>query len=132
MWITLLTILAGFITWGLNERGKRLTEEFQRKEEKYKELIRCLRGFYVGSDDRDLKSEFINQLNLCWMYCPDEVIQKAYQFLGTVHTSPSLTNMTKENAVGELILVIRQDLIGRKRFKKTELTSSDFQHLNVT
>ncbi|MCR4313675.1 MAG: hypothetical protein NUV84_00305 [Candidatus Uhrbacteria bacterium] len=131
MWLSFLTITAGFITWGLNERSKRIAEDFSRKETKYMELIRCLQGFYVGSEDKDLKAEFLKQLNLCWMYCPDDVIRKVYQFLGTIHTDPSYGSLTKEDAVGEIMLAIRQDLIERKRFRNTELTARDFQHLKV-
>jgi len=68
-----LALIGGFVTWYLNERSKRVYEEYKRKEEKYSELIRSLRGFYVSSSSKELKTEFLNQLNLCWMYCPDEV-----------------------------------------------------------
>lgn len=127
-----LTLIGGFVTWYLNERSKRTYEEYKRKEERYSELIRSLRGFYVDSFSKELREEFLNQLNLCWMYCPDEVIHKAYKFLFMVHTGKKYQDDEKEKAVGEFILAIRKDLINRKPLRKTELKPEDFKHLRAT
>jgi len=127
----ILTLIGGFITWCLNERRKRRYEEYKRKEEKYSKLIRCLRGFYINSTSKELKEEFLNQLNLCWMYCPDEVIRKAYKFLLTVHTDDKYSDDEKEKTVGEFMLAIRKDLINRKLMRKTELKPEDFKHLKA-
>ena len=127
-----LTFIGGFVMWYLNERSKRIYEEYKRKEEKYSELIRSLRGFYVDLLSKELRTEFLNQLNLCWMYCSDEVILKAYNFLSMVHTDQKRSNEEKEKAVGELILAIREDLISRKPLKKTGLKPEDFKHLKAT
>jgi len=127
-----LAFIGGFVTWYLNERSKRIYEEYKRKEEKYSELIRSLRGFYVDSFSKELRTEFLDQLNLCWMYCPDEVIHKAYNFLSMVHAGQKRSDEEKEKAVGELILAIREDLIRRKPLKKTILNPKDFKHLKAT
>ncbi len=130
--VALVAFGGGLATWFLNERSKRVYEEYKRKEEKYLGLIRGLRGFYVGSENSELKTEFLNQLNLCWMYCPDEVIHKAYNFLNMVHTERKHSDEEKEKAVGEFMLAIRQDLINRKPLRKTSLKSEDFKHLKAT
>jgi len=116
----------------LNERSKRIYEEYKRKEDKYSGLIRSLRGFYVNSLDKELRTEFLAQLNLCWMYCPDEVINKAYNFLLLVHTEQKHSDEEKEKAVGELMLAIRRDLLSRKPLRKTGLKPEDFKHLRAT
>ena len=128
---TILTLIVGFITWYENERSKRIYEEYKRKEEKYSKLIRSLRGFYIDLISKEKKEEFLNQLNLCWMYCPDEVIRKAYKFLLTVHTVNKYLDDEKEKAVGKFILAIRKDLINRKLMRKTELEPEDFKHLRT-
>jgi Pyruvate/2-oxoacid:ferredoxin oxidoreductase delta subunit len=130
--VGVLSLIGGFVIWYLNERSKRVYEEYKRKEEKYSELIRSLRGFYVDSSNKELKTEFLNQLNLCWMYCPDEVIYKAYNFLLMVHTDSKHTYEETEKAVGEFVLAIRKDLISRKPFRKTNLKPEDFRHLRAT
>lgn len=129
--VAAIAFCGGLVTWRLNERSKRIHEEYKRKEEKYSGLIRSLRGFYVNSENRELKTEFLNQLNLCWMYCPDEVIRKAYNFLNMVHTGQKHSDEENEKAVGELMLAIREDLIGKKLLRTTNLKPEDFKHLKA-
>ncbi len=142
---TLLTILSSINFWKIaapaliaigawffNERSKRIQQEYERKEESYKELLRTLRGFYVSGQDTQLKSEFLHQLNLCWLYAPDEVIKKAYKFLSFVHTGVTVTDEEKELAVGALITEIRKDLISRNVISKSALKPEDFKHLVAT
>jgi len=129
--VVILPLIGGFVTWYLNERSKRIYEEYKRKEDRYSELIRRLRGFYVDSSSTELRNEFLNQINLCWMYCPDEVIQKAYKFLLTVHTDKRSSDDEKEGALGEFMLAIREDLINRQPLKKTGLKAEDFKHLRA-
>ena len=129
--VVILSLIGGFATWYLNERSKRIYEEYKRKEDRYSELIRTLRGFYVDSSSTELRNEFLNQINLCWMYCPDKVIQKAYKFLLTVHTDKRPSDDGKEEALGEFILAIRKDLINRKPLKNTGLKAENFKHLRA-
>ncbi len=128
----LAVVVPVVVGWYLNERSKRSHGEYQRKEEMYLELIRCLRGFYVNSRDRDLKQGFLDQVNLCWMYCPDEVIRKAYAFLDMVRTGEERPDAKKERALGELVAAMRKDLLSGKRVKQTTLVAGDFRHLRAT
>jgi len=57
----IITFTGGFVTWYLNERSKRIYEEYKRKEERYSELIRSLKGFYAGSLSKELKDEFLSE-----------------------------------------------------------------------
>ena len=66
------------------------------------------------------------------VYCSDEVIHKAYNFLSMVHTDQKHSDKEIEKAVGELMLAIRKDLISRKLLKKTNLKPEDFRHLKAT
>ena len=76
-------------------------------------------------------SDFLDQLNICWLYCPDEVIKKAYTFLETVNTNQKQNDLVKENAAGDFVLSIRRDLLSRKLVKKTKLLATDFKHLTA-
>ncbi len=118
--------------WFLSERTKRIYEEYKRKEDRYAALVKALRGFYVHSLSRDLRNDFLEQLNLCWMYCPDEVIRKGYDFLEMVREGAEASDQQKERAVGEFMLAIRNDLIGRRTFRTTNLRPEDFKHLRPT
>jgi len=121
------------IAWILNERRKVRWEQLQKKEERYKELLRCLKGFYVESQDRELKRQFIDQVSLCWLYAPDEVINNANTFFATIHKSrnPLATDDEKEEALGELILAIRKDMLSRHLVAKTSLSHSDWKNFHA-
>lgn len=123
--ITLITVITGFITWGLNEKSKRKQESYQRKEERYAELIKSIKGFYVNSDNPSLKENFLQQVDLCWMYCQDDVLIKMYSFLETVKTNSS-TDVQKEIALGEVMVAIRNDLLKDSRIK-SNLTPDQFK-----
>lgn len=129
---TVFAFVAGFITLFINERNKRNQQEYKRKEERYIELVNALRGFYVDTFDQEKREKFLQQVNLSWLYCPDEVIQTAYNFLMMVHTGQTRQDADKEKAVGEFMLAVRMDLIGRKPVKSTSLKPEDFKHLRAT
>jgi hypothetical protein len=129
-WKFALPLFGAVLAWFVNEWRKRLWEQYQRKEANYKELLRCLKGFYVGVPDAlQLRAEFLAQLNQCWLYFPDDVILKGYAFLDRVHTDRVYPDQEKENALGEFITAIRRDLLSRKLVRSTMLTARDFKHL---
>ncbi|MDE3224123.1 MAG: hypothetical protein KGO52_05060 [Nitrospirota bacterium] len=124
--------LGAIFAWFFNEWRKLRWEQYLRKEEKYKELVRCVRGFYEGEQNAlDLRNEFINQLNQSWLYCPDDVIRKAYAFLSSVHTGNVQPDDVRERALGELMVAIRQDLLSRRLVRYTELGALDFKHMKA-
>ena len=131
-WKFALPLVGAVVAWFANEWRKRIADQYQRKEANYKELLRSLRGFYVGANNADeLKSEFLNQLNIAWLYCPDDVIKKGYAFLDTVHTQKVSPDADKERALGVFVAAIRCDLLSRKLVRKTTLSPTDFRHLGV-
>lgn len=76
-WKFAIPLLGAIVAWFTNEWRKRITDQYLRKEANYKELLKSLRGFYIGAANaQELKAEFLNQLNVAWLYCPDDVIQK--------------------------------------------------------
>jgi len=121
--------LAGaLIAWIVNEKRKRASEEYQRKEQRYQELLRTVKGFYIAAHDEQKKSEFVEQLKLCWLYCPDEVIKKAYAFLDAINPASQKTVGEKNLSLGDFVVALRKDLLSRKSTRKTKLTSQDYQH----
>ena len=127
-----IAVIGSVFLWLLNKSQERKHEEYLRKEKRYETLIKKLSGFYVGSESKQQKDDFIKEGNLCWLYCPDEVIQKIYNFLSKVKVGEVNTDAEKEIAVGDLILAIRKDLISRKIVKQTNLKAKDFQNLSAT
>ncbi len=131
-WKFALPLLGAIVAWYANEWRKRVADQYQRKEANYKELVRALRGFYEGARNADeLKLEFLNQLNISWLYCPDEVIHKGYAFLETVHARERRSDAEKQLAFGEFVEAIRRDLLSRSLVHSTDLTAKDFRHFVV-
>lgn len=125
-------LVGAVVAWWINEQRKLAWEQYERKEQRYRELLRTLRGFYTEGQDRELKQAFLDQINECWLYCPDDVIRKAYTFLSTVRTGAGSTDELKAMSCGELVLAVRKDLLSRTPVRKTELSAHDFQHLRAT
>lgn len=130
-WAIIIPALIAVITFALTERNKLKWEQYKRKEQSYATLIKSIRGFYVNSQDKELKSRFIEQLNLCWLYAPDEVIKKGYDFLSTIHTGQKSTDEVKESALGDFVATIRKDLLEQRIVTKTKLTGKDYRHLRA-
>lgn len=131
-WKFVVPLGGAVIAWYVNEWRKRVADEYQRKEANYKELVRALRGFYVGAPNAEsLQLEFLNQLNVSWLYCPAEVIQKGYAFLDTVHAKQTQSDEEKELAFGSFVAAIREDLLSRKLVRPGGLSAKDFRHLNA-
>ena len=133
----LIPIIVAVLVWLLNEYSKRRWEQYKRREDRYFALIESIRGFYLGPEqmgDKDKKEEFLKQLDLCWLYCPDTVIQRAYNFLDHVSTGVKKPEDEKEVALGAFVLEVRKDLRNNKPFlwRRTKLTARDFRLLSST
>lgn len=125
--IPVIIVITG---WYFTEQSKIRWEQYQSKKESYQELIKNLSGFSRYQLNANKRQKFIDQINICWLYAPDEVIQKGYDFIRTVGDgSEKITNSEREQALSEFILTIRQDMLSRKIVKYTELKSDDFQYL---
>ena len=127
-WKIAVPALAAIIAWFFNERTKLVWEQYKRKEEKYKELLRCIRGFYVSSQDAEVKAQYVHQSNVLWLYAPDHVVQANNAFLDKVQTGAP----DKELAFGEVVLLARKDLLSREIVRDTKLTANDFRHFTST
>ena len=122
-------LLAAVFAWYMAETGKLQWEQYKRKEESYKQLLVSSPGFYVSTFDAKLRDTFLKQLNICWLYAPDEVIQKAYEFLDTVSIGVKKSSEEKKLAYGAFVVAIRKDLLSRDIVDSTDLKPSDFKHL---
>jgi uncharacterized protein (DUF2225 family) len=130
-WALFIPLIVSIGAWYFNERVKRQREEYARKEQSYRELLLAIEGFYVETQNTELKNKFLKQVSICWLFSPDDVINKAYAFLDTVKTDAK-PSQDKERAFGELVLAARQDLLSRKLVKHTKLRGEDFRHFKAT
>ena len=125
--VVVLSVLGGIITWSFTEKAKRSHEEYIRREERYANLIRAIHGFSSELGSQELQQKFIGELELAWLYCPDEVIKKGYAFLETMEVGQKASQENIQKALGELMIEIRVDLLKRKSVKSTDLKAGDFK-----
>ena len=53
----IFTIISTVVIWFCNERSKRIDLELQRKETRYEKLIKSLKGFYITTQNKELKDD---------------------------------------------------------------------------
>ena len=121
------------MAWVANEWRKQYWELYKRKEESYKELLKSVRGYYDVAVDTKLKAEFLHQLDLCWLYCTDEVIKRGYDFLNLIRDDIKATDKERNKALSEFVLSVRNDIYPKwwMLFKKSKLTREDFKIYRV-
>ncbi|MBM4241786.1 MAG: hypothetical protein FJ150_09035 [Euryarchaeota archaeon] len=86
---SIIAILVAAFSYYFNEKSKRRFEEYKRKEDRYHALIRNLQGFKSPIEEEKI-TEFLDQANLCWLYCPDEVIYKLNAFLDAFNVNEDI------------------------------------------
>jgi len=128
-WVTVaIPVVAGVIAWFANEWRKRAGEERQRREDRYRRLLEHSRGFYVATQNEADKAKFLEEVNLSWLYCPDEIIHAMYAFLATVRTGAPSSESDREETFGDLVLAMRKDLWSLGLLRRTKLTATDYRH----
>ena len=123
-------LLGAVAAWFLNERRRRAWEEYLRKEERYRELLRTLTGFYDYAADSKIRGQFFEEYKRCFLYCGDEVIKAANLAMEGMVEGTQLPNSDRLQRIGDLVLAIRRDLLRRTLTSKTSLTHEDFKHIN--
>ncbi|MGE0561458.1 MAG: hypothetical protein AB7O47_06545 [Flavobacteriales bacterium] len=122
-----LTILGSIYGWYLNNKETREFEIYKRKEERYLNLLKNLKGFYEGNSNDELKTIFIDEYNSCWMYCSDSIIKKGNAFLNSIHTESNTNQKDKQIALAEFVLEMRFDLQKYSSQSNSQLKVEDFK-----
>lgn len=123
--IVAVPVAAGFITWALNERSKRRSEEFVRRARLYEELSESLERMFSEGEPLD-GPELSLRLNQLFaklaLYAPDNVY---------LAVKDSLVDQTAYG--GDVKPVVYHELRKSLFGKHTSLSVEDMQvHLNVT
>jgi len=122
--------LAGAVAaWLLNERRRRSWEEYLRKEERYRALLRSLSGFYNHSADPKVREDFLEEYKRCWLYCDDEVIRAANAAMEVLVEKTTVPMEQRLERIGAFVLAIRRDLLRRNLTSRTDLRAADYVHI---
>ncbi len=123
--------LAGaVVAWFFNERRRHAWEEYLRKEERYRELLRTMTGFYSHSPDSEVRRQFIEEYKRCWLYCSDEVIRAANEAMDIMKEGTIISMDKRLEILGRFVLAIRKDLLKRTLTKRTNLDPKDYMHMS--
>jgi hypothetical protein len=116
-------------TWRRNQDAQRAQNEYQRKEQLYREMLKSMAVFYKGVTQSAGASQFIEQYRLAWLYAPDEAIRAIDAFLATQKPDVPADQKDKlgQRALAELALSARNDLFATAKLRTT-LTAADFGH----
>ncbi len=114
------------VAWFLNERRRRAWEEYLRKEERYRALLRTLAGFYTHASSPIVREEFLEEYKRCWLYCSDEVIRAANEAMVVMVEGTQVPMDERLSKIGELVLAIRRDLLRRTLTNETSLRPSEY------
>ena len=133
--ILFLGLGVSVLMWVLNDYGKQKHERRNRKEKAYHNLVEGLKGFLASTRKETvlgLRQDFVEECRLIWLFCPDVVVQKANALLRALKLYNDLDidkRVAAETAVAELMLAIREDLLGKSwlGWQKTKLKAGDFE-----
>lgn len=118
----------GYVIKGYMDRKARDRRE---REKRYIQMLKTLKGFYVGSQNSQLVQEFVDVLNESYLYASDDVIKAVNDFLFAVKVGVPSSDADREKAFQRLILTIRRDLRCPKLFcclrRNTILVEQDIQ-----
>ena len=122
-----LPLAAAVVAWVANEWRKSALSERERREERYRRILEASRGFHEGAQDASQKAEFLKEVDLCWLYCGDNVIKAMYAFLDSVKTGTGSTSTQREETFSRLVLAMRNDLWSVWLVRTTKLTAAEFR-----
>ena len=132
-WLSLgVPLAAAVVAWVTNEFRKSSLAEREQREERYRRILEVSRGFYEGAQSAELKSAFLHEMALSWLYCPDSVIRAMYGFIDAVRVGSTTTAEHRERAFQELVLAMRRDLWSVWPIRRTKLRPSDYRLLKST
>lgn len=124
--IPILTAVAGsYLTFYFTSRSKKEEAIIRFKEEKYAKLLIKMQGFIGSTTSAKSKKEFFEEQYQSWLYCSDEVVEAINNMvLSLVHGKPRNPEEGRK-AVGNIVLAMRKDLLGKTRLDYTAFLYTD-------
>lgn len=121
-------IASSYLTYIFTIKSKQHEAMIQFKEEKYSNLIIALQGFIGSTVSAETKKIFFEEQYKSWLYSSDEVTKSINDLIKLLQKEQGNAPNPEEGrkVVGNIILQMRKDLIGR-----TQLTYSDFRYTDV-
>ncbi|MEN6375425.1 MAG: hypothetical protein ABFD75_11695 [Smithella sp.] len=121
-------LTSSYLTYYFTIQSKRKESILKFKEEKYSNLLIHLQGFVGNTTSAETKRKFFEEQYKSWLYCSDDVVKTINKMIRLVIESRGMQPNPEEgrNAVGEIVIAMRRDLLG-----KTKLDFHDFRYTDV-
>lgn len=121
-------IVGAWLAYRLTLRTKANEAAARFKEEKYARLLVSLQGFLGVTTSAALKRDFFEHQYQSWLYSSDDVVRAVNELVSLIRGSRGHAPNPAEGrrAIGEVVLAMRRDLLG-----KTRLDSLAFQYTDV-
>ena len=121
-------VVSAWITYLFTIKSKKNEAMLKYKEEKYANLLTLLQGFVGRTASGGLKKKFLEEQYRSWLYSSDEVVVSINKMIELLikEKGNKLSSEKGKEVVGNIVLQIRKDLLG-----KTKLESKDFTYTDV-
>ena len=133
-WLTvvltvLLTTLSNFLFHVMDQKEKAKWLAYEHKEIRYQNLIRAARVFQTSSylqDSVELNKKFLEEVDLCLMYCSDDVLRNTWGILDRMRPENRKIYAGDDGtgSLKSLLFAIREDMF-REVGQKTNLKEKD-------
>ena len=128
--VALIAAAVGLGTWSCDSSAARARLDYLRREQHYSALVSAIGGFYSPGSTEE-KVRFLNERNLCWLYCSDDAIRAVNAFLDSVENGAQSAPAEREAALQALMLTLRRDLISGRPVSSTNLDAAEFRVLKA-
>jgi hypothetical protein len=124
--LPILTLLVGsYLTYHFTRKTRRDEAILKYKEEKYSNLLILFQGFVGTTASGEMKKKFFEEQYKSWLYSSDDVVESINRIVKLI-MEDNFTNLEMKEAVGNTVLAMRKDLLG-----KTKLNFSNFVYTDV-
>lgn len=104
---------------------------YKRREEIYNNLIESIRSFNNLTHNPEGQKLFLATYQKAWLYCPDKIVKKIEQFIDAINADSGLNAKQGIEAIQEIHLLIREDLISLEEIVETGLKWKEFRNVGI-
>ncbi len=121
-------LIGSSLTYLLAIKAKKTEAMIKFKEEKYSNLIIALQGFVGLTANSQNKLKFFEEQYKSWLYSSDNVVLAINELISYIiaQEGKSPNFVEGQRLIGNIILEMRKDLLG-----KTRLKNKDFRYTDV-
>jgi hypothetical protein len=120
-------ILGSYLTYYFTIKSKKQEAIQKFKEEKYTNLILMLQGFVGSTVSKETKKKFYEEQYKSWLYSSDDVVQAINELTDLLMKEQGADPdpVQGRKVVGNIILQMRKDLLGKTKLKYTDFRYTD-------